>query len=57
MKFESVPGALDALGLSTTEWILVAIIVPVVVGLMVGLEREFALLAALAGVIGVIISQ
>ena len=57
MKFESVPGALDAFGLSSTEWILVAVVVPIIVGMIVGLEREFALLAAVAGVIGVIISQ
>lgn len=56
MQFENAPQLIQGLGMSTSEAMLVALVVPLLIGLVVGLERELALFAACAGVIAVLIS-
>ncbi len=56
MTFEAAPRFIEGLDVSTTELMLVALLTPLLIGLIVGLERELALFAAFAGVIAVLVA-
>jgi hypothetical protein len=54
MQFEAAPAGITALGLSTTELLILAIVLPLIIGTIVGLRREFTVIAACAGVIAAV---
>lgn len=56
MEFENAPRFIEGLNMSTSELMLVALLVPLMIGLIVGIERELALFAAFAGVIAVLVA-
>jgi len=57
MEFVSVPGFAEAHNLSTLDLSLIAVAAPIALAVIVGLRREVALIAAAAGMIGVIMAQ
>jgi hypothetical protein len=56
IEFLSAPGTREEYGLSATELMIIAGGTPVLLGFLVGLEREFMLVASIAGVFAVILS-
>ncbi len=56
MDFDTAPRLLEALELSTSETMLLAVLVPLTIAIVIGLERELALFAATAGVIAALLA-
>ncbi len=56
MDFETAPRIVEAFELSTSQTMLLAVVVPLTIAVVVGLERELALFAACAGVIAALLA-